>query len=255
MATNTIKGSKIREIFGCACVPKPQPGDNEYLVEWEPSNIDALRYLGLWAVSDPSLAGITTLNILARSNSSAMIIGYASDLTTLNFPNLTTLTKQLDNNGYLYIEYNPVLTTINFPKLNSANQFDLYIDNNSNLTTVNFPLLNSFTGADFYINDNPNLTSVDLSSLNISSNTNIQIHDNPNLTTIKVPTILTGDSFNFSNNALNQGTVDSILQALVYSGVSDGGIDIAGGSNAVPNSTNVAILINRNWEIGTNQNL
>ena len=228
MATNTIKGSKIREIFGCACVPKPQPGDNEYLVEWEPSNIDALQYLGLWAFSDPSLAGITTLNVLARSNSSGMIIQYASDLTTLNFPNLTTLTKQLDNNGYLYIEYNPVLTTINFPKLNSANQFDLYIDNNSNLTTVNFPLLNSFTGADFYINDNPNLT------------------------TIKVPTILTGDSFNFSNNALNQTTVDNILQALVYSGVSDGYINLQGGSNAVPNATNVTILQNRGWGVYTN---
>jgi hypothetical protein len=229
MATNTIKGSKIREIFGCACVPKPQPGDNEYLVEWEPSNIDALQYLGLWAFSDPSLAGITTLNVLATSNSERFVdIEYASDLTTLNFPNLTTLTKQLDNNGYLYIENNPVLTTINFPKLNSANQFDLYINDNSNLTTVNFPLLNSFTGADFYI------------------------YNNPNLTTITVSSILVSDSLYFYNNALNQTTVDNILQALVYSGVSDGYINLEGGSNAVPNPTNVTILQNRNWNVYTN---
>ena len=196
MATNTIKGSKIREIFGCACVPKPQPGDNEYLVEWEPSNIDALQYLGLWAFSDPSLAGITTLNILARSNSSAMIIGYASDLTTLNFPNLITLTSQLDNN--------------------------------SNLTTVNFPLLN------------------------ISANADIEIYDNPSLTTITVSSILVSDYLYFYNNALNQTTVDNILQALVYSGVSDGYINMTGGTNAVPNATNVTILQNRGWGVYTN---
>jgi len=232
MATNTIKGSKIREIFGCACVPKPQPGDNEYLVEWEPSNIDALQYLGLWAFSDPSLVGITTLNILATSNSERLVdIEYASDLITLNFPNLTTLTKQLDNNGYLYIEYNPVLTTINFPKLNSANQFDLYINDNSNLTTVNFPLLNSFTGGD---------------------GGDFEIYNNPNLTTITVSSILVSDYLYFPNNALNQATVDNILQALVYSGVSDGYINLQGGDNAVPNATNVTILQNRNWDVYTN---
>jgi len=117
------------------------------------------------------------------------------------------------------------MTSINFDSLQYINgRFSsgtaVYIRNCSNLTTVNIPdLVNNYSGA-------------------------FQIYDNPNLTSITIGTIGTlkyfNDTVDFSNNALSETSVNSILALLVSlddtGGTSTfyGNVDLSGGTNAAP---------------------
>jgi hypothetical protein len=139
-------------------------------------------------------------------------------LANFNSSNIVTIETSLTIN-------NCGMTSINFDSLQYINgRFSpgtaIYIRNCSNLTTINIPdLVNNNYGA-------------------------FQIYDNPNLTSITIGTIGTlkyfNDTVDFSNNALSEACVNSILALLASlddtGGTSTfyGDVNLSGGTNAVP---------------------
>jgi hypothetical protein len=188
--------------------------DNDLLVDWEPKSVNILTMLGLFVYENADgAAGITEISILAPSNREGFDIEYTSDLVTLNFPNLVSLTE----GAYFYIYAGDSLVTVNAPLLQSSQFNDIQISSNDLLTTVNFNSLQQ-AGNDIRIDNNSSLVDLTFPSL----------------------TILTG-SLHLSDNALSQASVDSILATLV--GCVDGSgdpwantLDISGGTNAGPSN-------------------
>ena len=90
------------------------------------------------------------------------------------------------------------------------------------------------------------------------------INDNTSLTTIIVAPTLTFTNLNnnnqiladYSNNALNQTTVDAICDAILAGStlipINGAYLDFSGGTNAIPGGTRITDLQNAGWTVTTN---
>lgn len=127
------------------------------------------------------------------------------------------------------------------------------------LSSITFPTL---TAAIISIYNVSTLTSVSLPALTTvfpgQMGGGLTINYCSSLTVINLPEILTipaGVSINFSSNALTQSTVDNILVRLVATGVTNGSIDLSGGTSSAPSATGLAAkatLQGRSWNVYTN---
>jgi hypothetical protein len=158
-----------------------------------------------------SFQGISCANIAIDLNSYYPNEFYSSKIEA---PNLITVNNTVTIGG----AFNSILTEINFPKL----------------TTV---------GSTIYITYWVLLQTIDISSLNQIGNgapSYINISNNPQLQSVLISpslSIYIGSTIIFTNNALNETSVDSILSALVEGDATDCTINLDGGTNAAPSVT------------------
>ncbi len=154
------------------------------LIQWEPSNIDAISMLGLFAYdNNESLIGVTDLSILCETNREGIDIESANDLVNLSFPNLTEMTEgayfNISNCSNLNIVSCPLmvsssgnielhnvlssLQTVLFPKLEYVYNNSYFVINGAPITTLSIPKL-KLVGSRFSIYDTLT-TSCNLSKL------------------------------------------------------------------------------------------
>ena len=113
------------------------------------------------------------------------------------------------------------------------------------------------------MNFNTSLTTIDQSLLTSVGGSNY-INDNTSLTTIIVAPTLTFTNLNnnnqiladYSNNALNQTTVDAICDAILAGStlipINGAYLYFSGGTNAIPGGTRITDLQNAGWTVTTN---
>jgi hypothetical protein len=192
----------------------PSASTTEAMFEWEPSSVELFDLVPLTIGSE--MEGITSLTINISTNP-ALSITSVTDLASLSFPNLVSITD-----GGFEIAWNTSLSSLNL----------------SALETVYDTL--SIAGI--------LLTSLDLGSLATAI---VSIHDNPNLTDITLTNFVpTNDTENYFNeNALSAATVNAILARFVANAAFvTGVIDLSGGTNAAPTGqglTDVTTLLAR----------
>jgi hypothetical protein len=194
----------------------------------------------------------------------------AGDYNTHKFtPNEITAPNLVTINGTFYLYGGTTslgLFTINMPLVetisvyarNNITNWDedsILIQNWDLLESVNFAsLINCQGQIQFFGNDS--LTSINLSSLQ-EVNGNIVISSNPLLTTFSIANLTTFDnSFDASNNALNQASIDAILfQLATVVILSNQSVNLSGGTNAAPSVTGqtyVTTLTNNGCTVTTN---
>lgn len=175
-------------------------GGGSSKIEWEPSSAEFFDLVPLTIGSE--MVGITSLTINISTNPELSITS-ATDLASLSFPNLVSITK----GGF-------------------------EITGNTSLSSLNLSALETVYGT-LSIAGNL-LTSLDLGSLATAI---VSINDNPNLTDITLTNFVpTNDTENyFSENALSAATVNAILARFVANAAFvTGVIDLSGGTNAAP---------------------
>lgn len=124
----------------------------------------------------------------------------------------------------------------------------------SGFTNTNFAIPNTGAITSLSITDWPDLATIDVTfgggaSCQVYAITNCAV-----LTSIVCPGSFTSaTSFSAGGNMLSQFSVDAILAALDVGGVSNGSVDLSGGSNSPPtDATHVNSLISRGWNVFTN---
>ena len=127
------------------------------------------------------------------------------------------------------------------------------ITNNADLTDISFPDLLVVTGN--VSSDTPNsaLTTLDLSAATVMGF--VHIGNNTALTEATFASLKGTAYALFYNCALTQASVDAIIAAAVAGGATYGGLDLSGGTNAIPSATGIAglqTLMARGWEFNTN---
>lgn len=175
----------------------------------------------------------------------------------LNFPSLTTARVSLNNNSSIVSVDSsvfPVIETLGLsiqdgstlnvflPTVKTLTELNIYANN---LTTANIPNVVNFTNSYMGINYRPMLTSLILGGVGITKKWG---SGNPYI--------------NFSNNALDQSSVDNILTMLASldgtngTTISNNGtLLLNGGSNQGPSGAGlsvITVLLNRGWNISTN---
>jgi hypothetical protein len=147
--------------------------------------------------------------------------------------------------GGVYIENCSALTTVSFPNLTSSPNYGYLITGCGALTSITFPVLasavpsGSSTIPMFYIVGNAALTTITMPSVVFGLN------------------IFTANTdYDFRANALNQATVDNILERAVASPLLTAGVlQLDGGTNAAPSAAglvNKNTLITRGMTVNTN---
>ncbi len=193
----------------------------------------------------------------------------ATNAASVDFSGLTDL-----NYGY----YNPSVTVSGLPILNgnADSLFHAITTYTGSLITINASGCGITSAASLtvpatnaYLNFSGNqIPSLDLSSgaITLGYGTMFDFANNPTLTTI-VPgdgtsTGIIGWNANavtFQGCALTQASEDALLNACVAAETAvpgqNGGLDLSGGTNAVPDSTgasDIALLVGAGWSITTN---
>ena len=230
-----------------------------------------LKYIrNLRGVSISSVSSISLPQLISGENIN--ITG--SGLTSFNVPSL------LISSSLLALIGNPSLTSVSAPQLKYAK--DISFNNNALLVSINLQsleILTSTSTATFFangsmsVNSNPALSTVNISSLKYTNNldisTNIsltslnfsnligvtfffQCRNNTSLTTVTINSglkffAIANTGVDFSNNALNQASVDEILVRLAALDGTNATtifqntpVNLTGGTNATPSATGLA---------------
>ncbi len=162
-------------------------------------------------------------------NTENVLINGTTQLTTITFIGVTNLVS-------IDINENEVLTSVNFPSLTKVFK-DVSVTANLVLTSLTFPMLKNVYGSALTVNDNISLTSLDLSSLeqvsrgrldllsnhllteiNLSALKKVQnlwIHDNTSMITLQLPQFqkCTGSTTITSNPILVSLNFNSLIES------------------------------------------
>lgn len=188
------------------------------------------------------LSGVGTTSLPTAITTSVRNIQFEqTGIPTLSIPTVE------GNN--LTFEGNSLLASLSFPSLTSS--FILNIDNNDLLTTLSIPIL-SYANT-LSIQYNATLASVSLPAFIYANQ--VSIIDNASLTTITFATTFRGLNVVLTGNALSQANVDDILDKLDDGGLSNGIVDLTGGTNATPSAaglTSKSNLEGKGWTVTVN---
>ena len=175
-----------------------------------------------------------------------------NSLTTVNLSGLTQLvnvdvsdTELLDGSG------NPSLTGINLSGCTALEELRL---DDSNFS-AGIPDLSGLTSLRWLDMDQCSISvAVDISAQSFDALTFIDLSGN-DITSITLPEAYI-NNLNLNGNALTEEAVNNTLQWLDGSGVENGFVDLAGGTNAIPTgngATAKANLQGKGWETIVNQ--
>lgn len=252
----------------------PCPQDMQ--VAWTPTNLKLGENLGFFTFGD--IPGITSITFNQSMDLAGFDIENTTTITSLSWPNLTSIDPSSVQSGYLDLETNSGLTaislpllatvagllgidgsdalaTISIPSLTACGR--LNINSNSALTSFSAPSLQTVGGI-LTVNSNAIITSVNLASLTTCSGAFFQIHLNPALTSLTLGAFVppNGQNIQMDGNALPAATVNFVLhQAVLNAGYVSGTIDLFGGTNAAPSGQGIAdkaTLIGRGVTVNTN---
>lgn len=168
-------------------VPEPEPDAPDFLVRWEPAELDLPNMIGLYAYGD--LPGVTSLTFNQTTSIAGFDIEGMEDLETLSFPNLVSVDPDNTQYGYLFFADLPSLASVNLPLYKTAGgPFGcIYCDV---LTSLALPSLETI-GQHFRIENNPSIETMDLSSFEtVGENLNIAV--NESLTTLDLSALTSG---------------------------------------------------------------
>lgn len=238
---------------------------SSYNITWDPCTVDLGKRIGTNIGNDSTLTSITFTDPILYTGPR---IESSTTILSANFPNLTTIVKSPSSKllaplPAFTVSYNTLLTSLLFPKLTSAGP-SFYILGNTALTTLDLSKLATIdrpaeeadaSGLDVDISGNTLLTTLDLSQLvgmsnqtaGFSFNTGAALGDvgyfsidsNPALTHIDMPKFvpLNGMNHLFDSNALDQATVDQIIDRFVANaGFVSGLLLLSGGTNSAPSA-------------------
>lgn len=175
-----------------------------------------------------------------------------NSLQTVNLSGLTNLinvdvsdTELLDGSG------NPSLTGINLSGCTALEELRL---DDSNFS-AGIPDLSGLTALRWLDMDQCGISgSIDISASSFNALTFVDLSGN-DITSITLPEAYI-NNLNLNGNALTATAVDYTLQWLDGSGVENGFVDLAGGTNAIPTSNSAAsraALQSKGWEVIVNQ--
>jgi hypothetical protein len=202
--------------------------------------------LGAPCVPNGTVFGISTLYDMTSLQSILQFVNADSNpnINTLQLPNLITLIADFsavscDN-----------LTYISTPSISSCRNVNIL--NNPILQNLYFTALNSCNF--FVVINNSNLNIVDISSL--LSVQQIHIQNNPNLYGVTLMYGVQCYDISLQNCNLDLSSVDNLLVAVDNNGLSNGQLDLSGGTNAIPTdgelNVNVVSLRLRGWQVYLN---
>ena len=252
-------------------------------------NINNTQLLTIYASAQYNIQKILAPNLITVYDD--IIIQGCNYITSASFPVLSSVSRSLSFNdcqllGYINLpnlEYVGVSAPIVGDITRNSIYFSLlgvsHLDISSLLvvsgslnfvdadllTSIDLPSLTNVTNI-LSIYKNDSITSIDLSSLvnvgkaSIDAGNPLIIKDNPSLTTITLNNnlVITGsisDTIDFSNNALNQTTVDRVLEVFASGSQSNLNLYLDEGTNAEPSSNgqdSKIVLQGRGWTVYLN---
>ncbi len=197
------------------------------------------------ATTITSVTGLQNLTNLQNFNADW------TSLTTVDLSGLTQLiavdvsdTIKLDDSGHS-------LTDINLSGCTALDQ--LRLDDND--FSAGIPDLSGLTSLAFLDMDGCSISgALDISAQSFNALTFVDLSGN-NITSITLPEAYI-NNLNLNGNALTEEAVNNTLQWLDGSGVENGFVDLAGGTNAIPTgngATAKANLQGKGWETIVNQ--
>lgn len=242
------------------------------------ATIDNSAFFSISANS--SLTTLDLSSVAAIRNSAFLEISVCDAIESLSFPALTSFG---DGSGRFYIHQNAALLSVSLGNLTTIDSNDLEFYDNDLLASIdlsslvsiingaylqfytnpvlNFLSLDSFTtidtNASLTVSDTL-LPSIDLSSLvTVGSGGQFSLYNNASLTSIDISNVVfgSGNYIYLAGNALDETTVDLVLARGVASGMTDGSIDLSGGTNAAPSiagQADKATLIGAGVTVTTN---
>lgn len=154
-----------------------------------------------------------------------------SMFASVSFPNLTDLTAFFSGGNFI-MAYNTSITSLNLPLLATVAGAFQFAD--LKIAVPSFPSLTSVS-FDFVFAESTVTTALTLPQLTtIGGDTSI--NTNSNLVTFSAPNWLptNGTTLNFTDNALDDTSVNHVLARCVAAGVTTCVIDLSGGTNAAP---------------------
>lgn len=189
---------------------------------------------------------------------------------SITFPNLISM-----GGVGVTISNSSSLQVISFPALDACNNFEMVA--NPSLVEIDIPVATGFStfnvsqcsilssmdvtfvqsiGTSLTIFDT-GLTELNFTSLSAPLPTATNISSNFALTSLTMggQALLDGGDYNFSDNALDETSVDLILAAGIAGGMTSGSIALIGGTNSAPSLTgqaNVLILQGNGVTVSTN---
>lgn len=184
---------------------------------------------------------------------------------------LTSITGVMTEAQALNVQGNPSLLSITLSSLVTAERIG--VASNGDLTTISFGSLASCNFLN--LDGNAGIEDITLAGLiqcnqlSISGNTILEdvslplleaclvlaISDNPALTGITVNANLLSKELVFTGNALLEAVVDNLLDVADDSGLTNGNIDLSGGTNAAPSVVGLASktsLEGKGWTVTVN---
>ena len=175
-----------------------------------------------------------------------------NSLQTVNLSGLTNLinvdvsdTELLDGSG------NPSLTGINLSGCTALQELRL---DDSNFS-AGIPDLSGLTALQFIDMDQCSISgAIDISASSFNALTGFDFSGN-DITSITLPEAYLND-VNLNGNALTEEVVNDVLQWLDGSGVENGSVNLAGGTNAIPTGTGLTAKTNlqgKGWNVTVNQ--
>lgn len=118
-----------------------------------------------------------------------------------------------------------------------------------------FPNLSGLTSLTFFDMDQCNISgAVDISAQSFNALTGFDLSGN-SITSIQLPEANL-DDVNLNNNALTEEAVNDVLQWLDGSGVENGNVNLANGTNAIPTGSGATAKTNlqgKGWDVYVNQ--
>jgi len=175
-----------------------------------------------------------------------------NSLQTVNLSGLTNLinvdvsdTELLDGSG------NPSLTGINLSGCTALQELRL---DDSNFS-AGIPDLSGLTALQYIDMDQCSISgAIDISASSFNALTGFDFSSN-DITSITLPEANLND-VNLNNNALTEEVVNDVLQWLDGSGVENGSVNLAGGTNAIHTGTGLTAKTNlqgKGWTVNVNQ--
>lgn len=210
-------------------------------------NLCAIIVLALISLASESGAGQTKFVSQVRSSNEQFVFN-AVPLHNIEFPKLIAFT----GNGGLWVWNCEQLAVVYAPKLQTCANF---VCGQNGIVALALPALTAVNCFD--VNNCDSLTSLSIANLR-TVNVWVIIQHNPLLTALSVPLLspANGVQLVFTDNALDQASVDGILRRCVATdGFISGQVLLDGGNNAPPSAQGLADkadLIDRGITVTTN---
>lgn len=172
-----------------------------------------------------------------------------NSLTAIDFSGLTNLTYIDISDNDIPGEGTPSLTSVNLTGCTALEQLRL---DDSNFS-AGIPNLTGLTSLNYFRIDDCNISGdIDLSML--SALTGFDLSDNNGITSVTLPEALLLD-IRLDNTGLTETAVNNILQWVDGSGVTNGYMNLSGGTSALPTGygiTAITSLLEKVWIVLTN---